>query len=435
MNGKHYIGKRASSLELYDEIGPVSGVALVVDDKNEFFAGDKSGYVLVVECPYATDQMAADALTKVQGKTYLGYRSTDTVLPVDAELGDGVTVGGIYSMLAYRKVSFGPGHMSEISAPGENEVDHEYPYVSSTKRETDRKLAQTRTLISKTSEAVEILAEDYDKNMSQTLRVGADGVTITNAAGSRLEIDGGQLKANSVTAYEIDATDLKVYNLKGQYVYLLDAYDREGGHVLITPASTADSAVEIGSEGALRLLADAGAIYVSNGVTQVTWSSYDPGLIVTGNIVPGDAVDSGWNSTSVYNLGNANYKWAAVYASTGTIQTSDRNAKNSIETLPQKYVDFVLWLSAKRYKLNDGTSGRYHVGFIAQDVEKGMSLFGIDSMEFGGFVKDKDAEGNDIYMLRYEEFIAIILAAVQQQQKVISDHEERLKKLEAMMNG
>lgn len=429
-----FVGDRVSSAVLSPAFDPISKVIVKVDDENAWIAGDDSGFALQVTCPYGSQAMADNILSMVGGFVYQPFSAEDAILDQTAELGDGITVAGVYSQLVQQDIVFDGLMSGRVSAPGQKEVESEYPYQTK-EQQIDYKLAQTRTLISKTSEAVEILAEDYGKNMSQTLRVGADGVTITNAAGSRLEIDGGQLKANSVTADEIDATDLKVYNLKGQYVYLLDAYDKEGGHVLITPASTAESAVEIGSEGALRLLAEYGAIYVSNGVTQVTWSSNDPGLIVTGNIVPGDAVDSGWNSTSVYNLGNANYKWAAVYASTGTIQTSDRNAKNSIENLPQKYVDFVLWLSAKRYKLNDGTSGRYHVGFIAQDVEEGMSLFGIDSMEFGGFVKDKDTDGNDIYMLRYEEFIAIILAAVQQQQKVINDHEERLKKLEAMMNG
>jgi molybdopterin synthase catalytic subunit len=42
-----------------------------------------------------------------------------------------------------------------------------------------------------------------------------------------------------------------------------------------------------------------------------------------------------------------------------------------------------------------------------------MEANGIDSQEFGGFVKDKDEDGNEIYMLRYEEFIAIHTKALQ----------------------
>lgn len=465
MNGKHYIGKRASSLELYDEIGPITGVALIVDDKNKCFAGDESGYVLAAECPYATDQMAADALAKVQGKTYLGYRSTDTVLPIDAELGDGVTVGGIYSMLAYRKVSFGPGHMSEISAPGENEVDHEYPYVSSTKRETDRKLAQTRSEIAKTAEkitqrvesvegamseftvsleslsgrvedaegkvaAVELTVsgfstsiENLETGLSSSLVVDENGAVFTSG-GKSVTIDGGSIDASTINANEVSASTLygnQIILRDGPYSY------QQPGYIMLTSASTADYAVEVHSDGALRLVADTGTAWFEAGPSKLALSGSEANAIFHEKITP---VNSG-----LFSIGDATFKWSAVYATTGTIQTSDRNAKHDIETLPEKYVQFVLWLAPKRFKLNDGTSGRYHVGFIAQDVEEGMALFGIDSLEFGGFVKASDEDGNDIYMLRYEEFIAIILAAVQKQQKVINDHEERLKKLEAMMNG
>ena len=66
----------------------------------------------------------------------------------------------------------------------------------------------------------------------------------------------------------------------------------------------------------------------------------------------------------------------------------------------------------KRFKLNSGTSGRCHVGFVAQDVEAAMEAVGIDSLEFGGWVKDQDENGEDVYMLRYTEFIAILWAKI-----------------------
>ena len=71
-------------------------------------------------------------------------------------------------------------------------------------------------------------------------------------------------------------------------------------------------------------------------------------------------------------------------------------------------------LIPSRYKINSGTSGRYHVGFIAQEVEEAMNSAGIDAQEFGGFVKDKAEDGSDIYMLRYEEFIGILTAKIKQ---------------------
>lgn len=123
-------------------------------------------------------------------------------------------------------------------------------------------------------------------------------------------------------------------------------------------------------------------------------------------------------------LGLSANRWNTVYISSGTIQTSDRNQKNSIESLPDKYIALFDNLEAKRYKMNDGTSGRYHVGFIAQDVEEAMAVVGIDSQDFGGFVKDKDENDNDTYMLRYDEFIGILAAKIKQL-------ESRIEQLEA----
>ena len=76
MNGKHYIGKRVSHIEKYDETAPISGIALLVDDNNEFLAGDQSGFVLDIECPYGTQEMANDILAKLQGQTYKGDRKS-----------------------------------------------------------------------------------------------------------------------------------------------------------------------------------------------------------------------------------------------------------------------------------------------------------------------------------------------------------------------
>ena len=142
MDNKFFVGKRVSSLEIYNAVGPITGIALVVDENSEYIAGDDSGYMLEVDCPFGTQAMADALLASLSGKTYRGYRADAAELAPEAELGDGITVGDVYSMLAYRSVGFGPGHMSEIAAPGENEVDHEYQYQSKIERDLKRKITQ-----------------------------------------------------------------------------------------------------------------------------------------------------------------------------------------------------------------------------------------------------------------------------------------------------
>lgn len=134
------------------------------------------------------------------------------------------------------------------------------------------------------------------------------------------------------------------------------------------------------------------------------------------------------------HLGTAAYRWGAVYADNGQIQTSDQNKKNSIEDLPDKYLVMFDKLHPKRFKMNNGTSGRYHVGYISNEVEAAMAEAGIDSTEFGGFVKDKDEDGNDIYMLRYDEFDAIRDAKIKQLEAENNELKARIERLEQLLS-
>ncbi len=122
-------------------------------------------------------------------------------------------------------------------------------------------------------------------------------------------------------------------------------------------------------------------------------------------------------------LGVPDDPWSVLYADSCDCCTSDKNKKNNIEDLPDKYVAMFDSLSPKRFKMNNGTSGRYHVGYIAQDVKAAMDMVGIDSTEFGGWVEGDAEDGNKVYMLRYDEFGAIYAAKIKQL-------EARLEKLE-----
>lgn len=143
MNNKHFIPQNFVDVHKFSKQAPITGVFLIVSDDTGYMAGTE-GNVLQVECPSGTQAMANDLLTKAQGYQYQGYESPATKIPLDAELGDGVNVGGFYGLLADQTLEFGGGDLSDISAPGDDEVDHAYPYVSREQREVNRKIAETR---------------------------------------------------------------------------------------------------------------------------------------------------------------------------------------------------------------------------------------------------------------------------------------------------
>jgi len=69
---------------------------------------------------------------------------------------------------------------------------------------------------------------------------------------------------------------------------------------------------------------------------------------------------------------------------------------------------------------------RFHHGLIAQDVKEVMDEMGID---FGGYQDHSINGGRDVLSLGYEELIAPMIKAIQEQQKIIEDLEMRIKKL------
>ena len=67
-------------------------------------------------------------------------------------------------------------------------------------------------------------------------------------------------------------------------------------------------------------------------------------------------------------------------------------------------------------------------GFLAQDVEKAAKESGYD---FSGV--QIPANPDELYSLRYSDFVMPLVKAVQEQQKIIETQEERIAKLEALV--
>lgn len=114
-----------------------------------------------------------------------------------------------------------------------------------------------------------------------------------------------------------------------------------------------------------------------------------------------------------------------VYTFDGTMSVSDRDLKNSIAPLPlKKSAEFIYSLIPSAYKLNNGASGRYHHGFIAQQLKEAM-----DDNDWGVYVDtsvNADSDTKGYKAIRYEEIIADLVAAVQSQNERITKLENQL---------
>ena len=140
MSAKYYVGNQAMKNTVSTQLPSISKIVVVVDEDNSYEAGDNTGYSLEVFCPYGTQAMATALLSDAQGFVYKGFTSESAQLPPEAELGDGVTIDRVYSMIANKQLSFTPKMTASIAAPVEEEVDHEYPYTGTVRKEVERKV-------------------------------------------------------------------------------------------------------------------------------------------------------------------------------------------------------------------------------------------------------------------------------------------------------
>ena len=113
MNSKHYIGAKALSLTKYEPAPPISKIILLLDDNNYYEAGDDTGTVIEEPCPYATQEMANTLLAALKDYEYQPVDADGAKLTPLAELGDGITVGGLYSQLAYQNIRFSTGEAAD----------------------------------------------------------------------------------------------------------------------------------------------------------------------------------------------------------------------------------------------------------------------------------------------------------------------------------
>lgn len=181
MSEKYYVGKDVTSFSDKGKYKPISRVTLLVDDKNSLTAGDDTGMEVIASCPHATQPMVNALLQTMKGYQYQAYEAGAANIDPAAELGDGVTVGGIYSPLS--KLSDDGRGYADISSPGELEMEDEYPSDGYITQEFNRKIAETRSTITKTNEEINLKVEGIDGRVSDITQT-VDGISLSVTSAS-----------------------------------------------------------------------------------------------------------------------------------------------------------------------------------------------------------------------------------------------------------
>lgn len=515
MSDKVFLGTRMAQLDTSPSLALVSKVILAVDSENAYIAGDDTGRTIEVTCPYGTQEMANNILAALSSYTYTPAMAQDAILDPAAEIGDGLTMGGVYTVLAQSTLTFDGLMTSDAGAPGQAEQESEYKYQSPVISDINWQLAETRSLISKTSEEILLQVENELQGLSSSFSVqlqqiqsqvtGLDGqvstilqkvdnitmsvsngstsssislsvggvvvssqniqmnglVTFTGLANGTTTINGACIQTGTISANRLDLTGAITFSdltsslqtritdaqdtadtaqatandvedtvsgwtyrgttyidgsmiqtgtvvasmLLGGEIRLLTDDEDFAGYIALSGASSASYKVIYGGLGATQVVAENGDLYLEAMSGYVTLDGSD-GITAKNDFYP--------SSDGRYNLGDPNFYWDNVYANTSPATSSDRNRKNSITYDMSKYSTLFDALRPTPYKLNDGTSGRTHLGLIAQDVEEAMMSCGISTLSFAGLIKSYTGDGNYRYAIRYDEIIAMLIYEVQQ---------------------
>lgn len=276
--------------------------------------------------------------------------------------------------------------------------------------------------LKQTSSSLSASVSNLAAELSTTLALDASGVYITDQSGNVVTITGSQIDASTIRVSDLYGSTINLWS--SEWVQFLQKYHYYvAGRFSVTGAQTDDFAVDLSSYGALRLTADYGDVFVGADRGNVTLSG------ATGNYSQGNFLPS---SRGAYTCGSGTYPWSVVYATTGEINTSDKEKKNSIDYDTTEYGKLFDLLKPCSFKFNDGTSDRRHIGMIAQDVEEAMAAAGISSQDFAGFVKaprkdedEKVIEGEYDYFLRYGEFVGMCIAEIQRLKARVEELERK----------
>jgi len=223
---------------------------------------------------------------------------------------------------------------------------------------------------------------------SGNLLVGKTSTSI-GTAGARITADGGgQFVVNSS-----ECVALNRLTSDGNIALFM-----KDGTTVGTINSYAGTRLGIGSNGV------AGILFATNEILPAT-----SGLTLADN---------------TYDVGSASYRWDDVYATNGTIQTSDRNEKENIRELLEAEARVAQaakgLLRAFQWKdsvAEKGDDARIHFGIIAQDLQAAFEAEGLDAGRYAMFIHstwtdEETGEERSRMGVRYSELLAFIIAAL-----------------------
>ena len=442
-----FLGANAASFERKGESQAISKITLVVDEENFYSAGDDTGYELTADCPWATQAMADALLTAMRGKTITAYAAGSALLDISAELGDGITVNGVYSEIGKMDITCDLMDTADVSSDVAGDVEQEYATVGSLTQTVNRVRKSVTELI---VEAGQITAHitDVQKELESQITLTAESLTsqitdtknglesqiqqTTTSLTSTITDTKNDLESqiqqtsSSLTSQIRDAEDnissieQKVDNItlsvdngedRSSISLSVDGVEVDSVTVRFTGGVVFESDLAEGNTSINGACIDTGEIdvdyinlYGEMGVRESRRGSVggyigyceghsDTGIGVMEDYDSGQCICTNGGAKLAYGADDfyIGVSRSNVFASETINIDSDRRVKDDIRYDLDDYEAFFRALKPCSYKLKRGTSGRRHTGFIAQELEQALLDSGKTSADLAAYCYDPDA--------------------------------------------
>ena len=161
------ISSRLTNLEVSPQFNSYSKVRIIVSEDTVYEVGNDDGRTLEIENPFGTQAMAQTILNSLSGFQYQPYQADGALLDPAAEIGDAANMRGNYGGIYTRDRNFGRLMKADISAPCDEEINHEYAYESPEERQFTRSVNNVKA-------SLRIANDRIDASVAQT---GGDNST------------------------------------------------------------------------------------------------------------------------------------------------------------------------------------------------------------------------------------------------------------------
>ena len=261
-----------------------------------------------------------------------------------------------------------------------------------------------------------------------------------------------------ITSTKITSTTIETPTIKAATITLQNSSGTTGGYIYPRTGTSATTATELKSAGALALTASSGDVFISNASYKLQLTSggtlsttaktisnssspitikgtstctLDCTTTINGNLSMKGSIIPNTTSTSSgtgYALGDTTHAWRYVYC-WGGWGSSDRRMKTNINYDLSDYEYLIQELKPVSFNFKEEENNKIHLGFIAQDVEKALEKKKINLKTTPFLLKEYDEEKLDYYYyLSYNDFIAL-------QQWQIQKLESRISTLENLLSS